>query len=101
MFVAAESIHLESFDLGNQTPFVKSIQIFDPPASSLPQPQLAMSNSGGSPTQTTLIANVDVGLIAPESKVVLRARLGGKRYRTVHVYIHVCMINGSMILVHL
>ena len=75
-----ESIHLESFDLGNQTPFVKSIQIFDPPASSLPQSQSSMSNPGGSPTRTTLVANVDVGLIAPESKLVLRARVGGKRY---------------------
>ena len=94
-----ESIHLESFDLGNQTPFVKSIQIFDPPVSGLPQSQFSMSNPGSSPTRTTLVANVDIGLIAPDSKLALRARVGGKRYRVIYMYMYVYLCMGGCVYV--
>ena len=66
-------------DLANQTPFVKNIQLFDPPAQGL-QGRLSEYITGPlSASRTNIVANLDLGIMAPDSKIVLRARLGGKK----------------------
>ena len=69
------------FTLGSQTPFVKHIQLFDDPActSKISGRDYIMGAGLDSHSQQTIIANLDIGLQAPDSKLVLQARLGGKR----------------------
>ena len=71
--VQTDSLSLVEFDLANQTPFVKNIHVFDPP----------LQHSGAAPSSPSsrckLVANMEIGLVAPSSKIVLRAKLGGKK----------------------
>lgn len=76
-----ESLELLEFDLANQTPFVKSIQIFEPPVSSSATRGVSefASPSSSSSSKVVLVANMEIGLIAPDSKVSMRVRVGGKK----------------------
>lgn len=64
-----ESVEILELDLANQTPFVKTMKVTDGPSS---------SNPSRDSSRTTLVANLDVGIMAPDSRIVLKARLGGK-----------------------
>ena len=72
-----DSLELTEFDFGNQTPFVKNIQIFDPPTQNTPGNEFQSPSTGS--TKTVIVANMDIGLVAPDSKLVFKARIGGKR----------------------
>ncbi len=77
---STESVRLIECDLANQTPFVKNIQFLDPPSSSVHGAMDDYSFSDPNcTTRKTIIANLDVGIRAPDSRLVVRARLGGKR----------------------
>ena len=69
MYCVTESVEILELDLANQTPFVKTMKVSDGPSS---------PNSSGNSSRTALVANLDVGIMAPDSRIVLKARLGGK-----------------------
>ena len=81
----SDNLELIEFDLSNQTPFVKSIHVFDLPSSlSNSLSATDTQSSGGATNNNTntkgvIVANVDIGLVAPDSKLVLKARVGGKK----------------------
>ena len=82
----SDNLELIEFDLSNQTPFVKSIHVFDLPSSlsnSLSptdtQSSGGATNNNNTNTKGVIVANVDIGLVAPDSKLVLKARVGGKK----------------------
>ena len=70
-FYYVESVEILELDLANQTPFVKTMKVSDGPSSLNP-------SGDHSSSRTTLVANLDVGILAPDSRIVLKARLGGK-----------------------
>ena len=67
----SEYVELVELDLADQTPFVKNIRI-----SSFPS-----GNDITSYPTATLVTNLDLGIMAPDSRILLKARLGGKWYR--------------------
>ena len=81
-----DSLELTEFDFANQTPFVKNIQIFDPPTQNTPANEFQSPSTGS--TKTVIVANMDIGLVAPDSKLVFKARIGGKRW-VIYIYIYI------------
>ncbi|XP_003385799.1 PREDICTED: uncharacterized protein LOC100638002 [Amphimedon queenslandica] len=102
-----DNLELIEFDLSNQTPFVKSIHVFDPPSSlissllptdsNILQSSTTNNSSSSNANKAFIVANVDVGLVAPDSKLVLKARVGGKRigYDTL-VHIEGLHLSGNV-----
>lgn len=91
--VGIDSLELLDFDLANQTPFVKNIQIFDPPVLASPGGEFISPSS----TRAIIAANMDIGLLAPDSKLTMKVRVGGRKfgYDTL-VYIEGLHLSGSM-----
>lgn len=77
-----ESVELVECDLAEQTPVISNLQLFDLPQSSgsahSPSPYQSYIDMA-SRSQHTVIANLDFTLPAPDSHIVIRARLGGKK----------------------
>ena len=61
--------------MANQTPFVKNIQIFDPPVLASPGSEFISPSS----TKAIIAANMDIGLLAPDSKLTMKVRVGGRK----------------------
>ena len=59
-------------DLGEQTPVISNLRLLDPPTSSK---GVASSSS----SCCTMVALFDLTVPSPDSRIVLRARLGGKK----------------------
>ena len=78
-FFFTEILNVVEFDLANQTPIVRNIRVLDPFTSTLQVPTGDYATEAQNPNQRLMTLNMDVGLRAPNSKVVLRARIGGKR----------------------
>ena len=78
----SESVELVECDLAEQTPVISNLQLFDLPRSSgsahSPSPYQSYIDMA-SHSQHTVIANLDFTLPAPDSHIVIRARLGGKK----------------------
>ena len=74
-FSCLAKLELIELDFANQTPFIKNIQIADPTT-----PTDDNSPLGPSPKSSILVINLDVGLVSPDSRIVLKARLGGRRF---------------------
>ena len=65
-------------DLGGQTPSLSNVRLQDTPST------VGVASEGDN--ISTTVVNFDVTIPAPEAQIVLRAKIGGKRYmcRTRH-----------------
>ena len=79
-----ESIELLDIDLASETPTVSNMHIFDPPSSAYNYNSSVwegLSNTGSEvSSKRTLIVNFDLCISSPHSRIVIRARLGSKKY---------------------
>ena len=77
-----ESIELVECDLAEQTPIISNLQLFDLPPTTgsahSPTPYQSYVDTA-TQSQRTIIANLDFTLPAPDSQIIIRARLGGKK----------------------
>ena len=67
-------------DLGGQTPSLSNVKLCEAP------PTLGVVSDAG--TSTAMVVLFDVTIPAPDAQIVLRAKVGGKRYAHTHTYTH-------------
>jgi hypothetical protein len=78
-----ESVDLKTFNMGNKTPFVKYVHVHE--AADGKKCPMSWTNISSPPNglahlqKYELIIEADVGLLCEDFKMVLNARLGGKR----------------------
>ena len=77
--ITADLVELVECDFATQTPFLKNIQLFDPPSQDPQRGASEYLTGPQSSDSTNMVVNLDLGIVAPDSKIVLKARLGGKR----------------------
>ena len=71
--VRADKVEVVEVDFGQQTPSISNVKLSDVPTSKSKTLDLDSSST------CNLIMNFDLQVSAPDSRIVLRARLGGKR----------------------
>ena len=69
----SDKVEVVEVDFGPQTPTVANMKLSDLPTSKTKSSDLDSSST------CTLILNFDLSVSSPDSRIVLRARLGGKR----------------------
>lgn len=68
----ADKIEVVEVDLGDNTPVLSNIRVTELPTS------VGAVSDDSNPSTCTLMMNFDITLPCPDSRIVLRARVGGK-----------------------
>ncbi|XP_064394544.1 uncharacterized protein LOC135341813 isoform X2 [Halichondria panicea] len=90
--VGVDSVELVECDLSDQTPVISNVQVLDPPHSTKKSDSVDIGEC-----RRTMLVNFDLSLPSPDSKVVLRARLGGKKLGcSTLVYVEGLHVSGSI-----
>ena len=94
-FIFTESVELSDFSLGENTPFVKFIRVFELLGSRKAASWMSVSQPPpGLPqfAKYQVILEVDMGLYCDDFKMIFQTRFGGKRWVT---FVNFCSLPKS------